>query len=358
MNANDVTLPFVALAQITTGGDAPLRGLSLSVQRGEIVSLLGDEAASVVAVVAGFQRPQSGELILNGRFGMDIKPSQRRIGMVSRRLDLFAHLSVRGHARFAPGVTRDMADTILARLDLLAVADRAPLSLSGEQQLRVALARALARKPDLLLLDDPFAGAAPSAIDAIKTWLRREAAQSGLSVLHSAGDASDAFGLADRIGVIENGQLRQYGTAQELYERPESLFVARQTGPLNQLHGTIVSQEDDIAAVRLAGGAIVEGRVIGSLRNGEACTLAIRPERIAIAAMKPVDLGEGALAAQLCEAVFVGDHMRLALTADLRGGETAELVVIRPSGATLPRNGGISLAWQAHHAHVFARKAP
>jgi putative spermidine/putrescine transport system ATP-binding protein len=357
MNSNDLSLPIASLSQIVTNGAAALRGLSLGVRRGEILTLLGQEAPTVLAVLAGFVRPSVGDLILDGRLALDTPPHRRGLGMVTRGLDLFPHLDVLGHAGFAPWVTRAAAVDLLERLDLLSVARQKPRNLPPETRLRVALARALAGKPSLLLLDDPFAALSPREADRVKSWLRAEAAKTGLAVLHCTGDAASSYGFADRVGVIEAGVLRQIGTAQDLYERPDCLFVAQAMGALNLLPGIVLMLEDDIALVRLAGGAVVEGRAADGLRQGTECTLAIRPERIAIAAMNPVDLGEGALAARLCEAVFAGDHMRLTLRVDLRQSKTADLLVIRPGGASLPRNGGISLAWQPHHAHVFAVEA-
>lgn len=354
MNFQDVALPTIALTQVTTAGAQALNGVTLSVQPGEILTLLGDDASTVLEVIAGFKTPRAGEVVSVGRSITRLPPHRRKFGMVSRELDLFVHLDVLGHAKFAHGVTGKAAMTMLSRLGLAEFAKRKPQTLSSELQLRVALARALARKPTVLLLNDPFANLSLDAADSLKTWLRSEVAETGLCIVHCTTDASASYGFADRIGVLDTGALRQIGTAQALYDQPESLAVARMMGAINQLPGTVIALEDDIALVSLSGGAVVEGRSVDELQVGAACILAIRPERIAIAAMNPTDLGEGALAATMIEAVFAGDHMRLTLRADLRQGKSLELLVIRPSLAILPRNGNISLAWQSHHAHVFA----
>ncbi len=362
MQSNDLSLPVVSLSQIATKGGLPLNGLSLSVLPGEILTLLGAEAATVLNVIAGFARPVAGELVISGIWALKAPLHRRGVAMVSRGLDLFPHLTVLGHAEFAPGVTRAAALALLERLDLLGVARAMPQTLSPEQQLRTALARALSRGPAVLLLDNPFTAITLREADRLKSWLRAEVARQdaerlGLAIVHQTDDAAGAYCFADRIAAIEGGQLRQTGTAQELYERPDSLFVAQAMGELNLLPGVVHAIEDDIAEVRLAGGVLVEGRAADNLAPGAACILAVRPERIAIAAMNPVDLGGGALAATLHEVVFAGDHMRLNVQVDLHQGHTADLRVIRPSGANLPRIGSLSLAWQAHHAHVFAVEA-
>ena len=308
---------------------------------------------TVLQLFAGFARPVAGQLALGGRM-MDATPPHRRgLGVVLRRLALFPHLDVAGHAKFPPGVSPAQADSILQRLDLQAFRRRRWQDLSAELQFRVALARALAPGPRLLLLEDPFPTLPAASVVALKATLRGLAAETGLAVLMTTDEVGSSHGLADRIGVMQSGQLRQIGALQDIYDNPCSLSVGQALGPINRIPGAVVDVEDDIAAVRITGGALVEARFTGEMRAGEACVIALRPERIAVAAGNFADMGESAVPAQLIETVFEGDVQRMRFSLGNRRGLGQEVLVTRPSGATLPRSKDMCLAWQPHHAFAF-----
>ncbi len=350
-------LAAASLTRIVTragAGQTALAGLSLSVAHGEIVTLLGDDAGpkTALAVLAGFAKPVSGEIGIQGRTLYRTPPHRRRVGMVARPLALFPHVDVAGHAGFAPGVTAARATEMLRRLGLLPFARALPRALPDTLRFRVALARALAPARDLLLLDDPLAALPQAAREEAKTLMRALARELGVAMLHATGDAGAAFGLSDRIGVMQAGQLLQIDEPQTLYESPHSLAVARRLGPLNCLPGTKLDQEDDIARIRIGSELVVEARCQDDLAIGEPCVVAIRPERIAVVAVPAAEMGDGALPARLLETLFEGEHIRLRFTVGERT-ERLELTVLRPSGLAPPRGTAISLAWQPHHAHAF-----
>lgn len=357
----DTRPPSASLSHVSTqprSGEPAIAAMSISVARGEVVALLGvggalSGTATVFQLFAGFGRATAGEVQIAGRM-MDATPPHRRgIGVVTRRLSLFPHLDVLGHARFTPGVTAAQADSMLQRLGIQAFGRRRWQLLSPELQFRVGLARALAPAPRLLLLEDPFP-ALPNAVAApLKSLLRTLAAEADLAILMTTDEADSCYGLADRIGVMQSGHLRQIGAPQELYENPCSLAVAQSLGPLNRIAGSVVDIEDDIAAIRLTSGAVVEARFVGELREGEACIVTLRPERIAVAAVNVSEMGEGAVAAHLIETIFAGDIQTLRFSLDSRRGTVAEVIVTRPSGVALPRNRDMCLAWQPHHARAF-----
>lgn len=362
---SDTSQPVASLNRVHTTarpGEAALHDVSLAVGRGEILTVLGAGSgasgiATVLALFAGFARARSGEVMIGGRL-MDATPTHRRgIGMVARGLALFPHLDVAGHAAFAPGATPAQANAILQQLDLSGFARRRPETLMPETRLRVALARALAPAPKLLLLEEPFSVLPTAASQALKSLLRGIAADTELAIVHATDDAPSSYGLSDRVAVIQAGVLRQTGTPTDLYERPETLAVASAMGALNKLAGTVIDSDDDIARIRLSGGAVVEARTADPLRDGEACVVALRPERIAVAADIVGEMGEGALSVRLVERVFGGDQIRLRFRLDTTHGPAPELVVTRPSGAILPLGETMSLAWQPHHAHAFRTEA-
>lgn len=360
--AEDMRPPAASLSRVSTEGrpgEPTISDISLSVGRGEILALLGVGAAAlsgigtVLQLFAGFARLRSGQLALGGRV-MDATPPHRRgLGVVLRRLALFPHLDVAGHARFSPGVSEAQADGILQHLHLQAFRRRRWQDLSAEHQFRVALARALATGPRLLLLEDPFPTLPAASALALKAMLRDLVANTGLSILMTTDEIGSCHGFAERIGVMQSGTLRQIGPLQELYDNPCSLLVAQALGPINAIPGAVVDIDDDIAAVRLAGGALVEARFTGDLNAGDTCVVALRPERIAVAAVNLADMGEGAVPAHLIETVFEGDVQRMRFSLDTRRGVAPEVLVTRPSGAAPPRNKEMCLAWQPHHARAF-----
>jgi putative spermidine/putrescine transport system ATP-binding protein len=330
-----------------------IRDVTLQVAAGEIVTLLGRPAAAILQAVAGFTRPSGGTITLSGSALSRTPPHRRNIGFVASETRLFPHLDVTAHARFASDVSATRAQSVLQRLGIGALARHMPPDLTQDQRVRTALARALGREPRLLLLDDPMAGLSPSAQAALKAVLRDIAREDGVAMLHATPEAAHSFGLSDRIGVLEAGRLRQIATPEDIYDNPASLAVAQTMGPLNTLEGHVVEIDDDTARIRITGGTIVEARLGDTLQKGSPCVIAIRPERVAVAAVAADDMGEAAIAVRLIETVFLGDHTRLRFSIGPSDG--ADLWVIRPAGVAPPRGNAISLAWQAHHAHAFAR---
>ncbi len=330
-----------------------LAELNLTVAPAELVTLLGTGTgpSAVLALLAGFARADAGELLVAG-FAFDRTPAHHRgLGVVPRGLALFPHLDVAAHAGFSPGVTRAQAEAVLHRLGLTSFARRLPHQLSPELRLRVALARALAPAPTVLLLDDPLAGLPTGSRAAVKDLLRALCTERGMAVLHATGDVAHALGLSDRIGVMQAGRLLQLAAPRTLYEDPVSLSVATSLGPVNRLAGTKLDQEDDIARIRIDSSLVVEAKLVDEIADGAACVVTIRPERIAVAGS---DMGEGAIPARLVEALFEGEHTRLRFAL---GDSAIALIASRPAGLPPPRGPAVSLAWQPHHAHAFRPEA-
>ena len=358
---SDSRPPSASLSRVSTqarSSEPALHDISISVARGEVLALLGvggalSGTATVMQLFAGFARPSGGQVHLSGRL-MDATPPHRRgIGVVTRRLVLFPHLDPLGHARFAPGVTEAQAERMLQHLGLQAFSRRRWQVLSPELQFRVALARALAPAPRVLLLEDPFPALPHAAAAALKSLLRSFAAEADVSIILTTDEADSCYGLADRIGVMQSGALRQIGPPQELYEHPATLAVAQALGPLNRIAGSVVDIEDDIAAIRLTSGALVEARFVGELQAGDACIVTLRPERIAVAAINIGEMGEGAVPAHLVDATFTGHVQTLRFSLDAKRGNAPAVIVTRPSGIALPSNPEMCLAWQPHHARAF-----
>jgi ABC-type Fe3+/spermidine/putrescine transport system ATPase subunit len=218
----------------------------------------------------------------------------------------------------------------------------------------VALARALAPEQPVLLLDDPLAGLDPPARRALAFEWRRLFRRLGLTVLLATRDGEEAMALGDRVAVLEEGRIAQLDTPRRLYEDPATAFVASLAGENNRLPGTVEWREETECGVRLDCGSLVEARVADAGGPGSRCIVAVRPERVAVAALPAEEMGEGALPAVLRDTVFLGDHVRLLLELGSGAGQGGLLVARRPPGSRMPVPGGpASVAWDPYAAFAY-----
>jgi iron(III) transport system ATP-binding protein len=240
MEGTSTSPALLALASVAQayGATNVLHGVSFELHRGAIGCLLGASGCgktSVLRCIAGFEPLTAGEILLNGRVvsrrGFRVPPEQRRVGMVFQDYALFPHLSVEANVNFGirdlpAAERRRRTDEVLDLVGLASLRDRAPHQLSGGQQQRIALARALAPRPRLLLLDEPFSSLDVDLRERLAQELRgilRQAAATALFVTH---DQLEAFAVGDVIGVMNHGRLEQWDDAYTLYHRPATRFVA------------------------------------------------------------------------------------------------------------------------------------
>jgi len=253
-----------AVATLSTRFELPLRSfvLELELDVEGTVAIVGPSGAgktSVLRSVAGLARPSSGRIALDADVwfdaakGMFRKPDERRVGLVFQEYALFPHMNVRENVAFA-GKAR--ADEYLERFRISHLATARPAELSGGERQRVALARALARDPGVLLLDEPLSALDAHTKIAVRGELQELLREFGLPTLLVTHDYEDAASLADMVGVLVDGKLRQLASPQELVAHPADGFVASFTGA-NLLRGTARKREDDLTQIELEGGEIV-----------------------------------------------------------------------------------------------------
>jgi putative spermidine/putrescine transport system ATP-binding protein len=347
------------------GSAAAVRDLDLAVERGELLTLLGPSGSgktTTLMMLAGFEQPTEGRILLEGNDIARIPAHRRGIGVVFQSYALFPHMSVAENVAFPLEARRigrvERAARVaraLAAVRLEGLADRRPAQLSGGQQQRVALARALVFEPPIVLLDEPLGALDKSLREEMQLELRDLHRRLRVTMLHVTHDQQEALTLADRIAVFEGGRIRQLATPPTLYERPENAFVAGFVGENNLLPGTVIGpgeEDEDDCRVRLDVGLEVEARVADAGLPGSRCVVAVRPERVAIAAIPARDFGEeGALAAMVIESIFLGDHIRLKVSL----GDRGEIVAKRPAMGPPPPPPGthVSVAWQAANARAF-----
>ncbi len=337
---------------------AALSALDLNVARGELLTLLGPSGSgktTTLMLLAGFELPDQGRILLEGRDIARLPPHRRGIGVVFQSYALFPHMTVAENVAFpleARGIPRTERAARVARalemVRLPAMGDRRPAQLSGGQQQRVALARAMVFEPPVVLLDEPLGALDKALREEMQHEIRGLHRRLGLTMLYVTHDQAEALTLSDRIAVLAGGRLRQVAPPRAIYDDPADAFVAGFVGENNRLPGRLRALADGVCTVALDGGGDAPARAAPGLSPGDACLLMVRPERVVLDA-------PGGLPATLAEALFQGDHIRLRLA--LPGG--AEMVARQPVGTrAVPAPGeAVTIGWQAEDARAF-RAAP
>ncbi len=274
----------------TFGSNTVVKGFDLSVEKGEFVSFLGPSGCgktTVLRMIAGFERPTSGKITIDGRDVTDLAPNKRRIGMVFQAYALFPNLNVFGNIAFGLKIaglgkaeTEARVKEMLALIGLSHLEERYPYELSGGQQQRVALARALAPKPQVLLLDEPL-----SALDAkIRVSLREEIRaiqrQLGITTVFVTHDQEEAMSISDRIVVMNGGRADQIGTPSEIYNRPRTRFVAGFVGTLNVLKAQV--DRRNAQTVMVGGKTVQLPEAVATADAQGNLSLALRPEALSL----------------------------------------------------------------------------
>ena len=298
------------------GAVSALEEVSLALPAGEFFCLLGPSGcgkSTLMRLVAGFERPSAGRILLDGTDLSGLPPHRRPVNMMFQSYALFPHMSVARNLAYglsgtglgrAQAAARVEALLKLVRLDGLGA--RRPDTLSGGQRQRVALARALAREPRVLLLDEPLGALDRSLREDTQGELRALQRRIGATFVVVTHDPEEAMALADRIGVMERGRLVQVGPAAELYERPASRFVASLLGDVNLIEGRLGPAEPGpLRGVETPLGILRGHAPPADPGEGAAVVLALRPERVSLG---PADAGS--LCGTLEEATFLGERVR------------------------------------------------
>lgn len=286
-----------------------LEGIGLHLEAGQIGCLLGPSGcgkSTVLRLIAGFERLQQGRILLGGQSvsapGRHLAPEQRQVGMVFQDYALFPHLSVAGNIgfglhRLSSNAARQRVDAMLALVGLTQFADKRPQHLSGGQQQRVALARALAPRPQLLLLDEAFSGLDAELREKLALEVREILREEGITALVVTHDQHEAFAMADFVGVMHEGSIRQWDIPYHLYHRPSDRFVADFIGQGVLLPGHVLN-----------GGAIATE--MGTVFNRAHCRGESLPEGASLEVLiRPDDVRldeQSNLSAELVRRVFHG----------------------------------------------------
>jgi putative spermidine/putrescine transport system ATP-binding protein len=288
------------------GAAVAVDGVSLAVEPGEVVALLGPSGCgktTLLRVIAGFVRQAGGRVLVDGA-GIDHLPAnQRNVGIVFQNYALFPHMTVAENVAYGlrargqrGAVVEQRVDRMLDMVQLGAFRDRLPRQLSGGQQQRVALARALAVEPSILLLDEPFAALDRNLRLDMQIEVKRLQRQLGLTTILVTHDQDEAMSVADRIAVMNRGNVEQFDTPVAIYDRPRTLFVNGFIGSTNLLPGRLSSVVGDTATVALEAGATVRLPAPEGIAPGTSILLSVRPEQLVLSSAPtaeswPIDPG-------------------------------------------------------------------
>jgi len=313
------------------GGEVPaVSDVWLDIESGEFFFLLGPSGCgktTLLRIIAGLLVPTAGKVIFGDRDVTDLPVEKRNTAMVFQSYALWPHMTVQQNVEFAPKMQqvgrsrrREIASRQLDRVHMLEFSKRKPNQLSGGQQQRVALARALAAGADCLLLDEPLSNLDARLRLEMRGQLRQLVKSSGMTAVYVTHDQKEALSMADRIAVMNAGEIVQIGTPQELYDLPATRFVADFLGEANFIPGKLVDHGPP-AKVLTPLGELLAGSA-GDLKTGRDVTCCVRPERIAILT-EPAEANEPAtsLPAKVESTVYLGELRQYVVALTHRQGQ-------------------------------------
>ena len=278
-----------------------VRNVTLDIQAGEFFSILGPSGCgktTLLRLIAGFESPTGGTILLDGRDVTNVAPQSRAIGMVFQNYALFPHMTVFQNVAFGLETKKMPKEEIRSRVEKIVEAVRlsnkieAPVPhLSGGEQQRVAVARALVVEPAVLLFDEPLSNLDVALRLQTREEIRSLQRKTHITTLYVTHDQSEAMSLSDRIAVMRTGQIEQVGTPSEIYETPRTLFVAQFLGGANILEGTISSSDRRLRAGELE--AVLPLEIAGS--HSGAVKVAVKPEAITLFPGREVGEGEAVI---------------------------------------------------------------
>ncbi|MBP1876667.1 mannopine transport system ATP-binding protein [Ensifer adhaerens] len=348
------------------GSVRAVTSLSLEIGAGEFVSLVGPSGSgktTALNMIAGFEGPSAGKIVIGGRDVTHVAPNRRGIGMVFQKYALFPHLTVRQNIAFPLRMQRQSNKTRIATrveemlelVQLSSFGERYPQQLSGGQQQRVALARALAFEPPVLLMDEPLGALDKKLREAMQFEIKRLQERLGATVVYVTHDQDEALTMSDRVAVMAGGELKQFGTPTDLYRHPNSAFVADFIGRMNFMEGNCIENAGGTAVVRLSDDTVLSIRAQGlpaTAMAGQTIKLAIRPERVRVA--RRGEGGSGCLAAVVQTCVFVGSVHILVVRLESRPDVLLQIQLPAEGGLPFQERDTVDLLLDDGAIHLFA----
>lgn len=340
--------------------------LDLEIQDGEFLTFLGSSGSgksTTLSMLAGFETPSSGEILVEGQSLVKVPPHKRDIGMVFQRYSLFPHLSVRDNIAFPLAIrklgaseTAKRVDAMLKLVQLDSFAHRRPAQLSGGQQQRVAIARALVYEPRILLMDEPLGALDKKLREDLQDELRQLHRRLGITIVYVTHDQEEAMRLSQRIAIFSHGKIVGLGSGYDLYQNPPNAFVASFLGNSNFLK--ITTQGEGAGSFE---GQPLAMRLTPGLASGQKALVMVRPEKaLALsdeqARRGPLPGGWNEVQAKVTEVLFLGESQTCHVVT--AGG--TELTVKALSAAGMPMKPGdtVKVRWAVADACVYTQWSP
>ncbi|MEC9345669.1 MAG: ABC transporter ATP-binding protein [Pseudomonadota bacterium] len=355
--------PFVRFREVQKSYDGEIlvvKNLNLDIAKGEFLTMLGPSGSgktTCLMMLAGFETPTHGEIILDGAPINNVPPHKRDIGMVFQNYALFPHMTVAENLAFPLKVRHmsgaEVGERVRRALDMVQLGefgDRRPTQLSGGQQQRVAVARALVFDPKLVLMDEPLGALDKQLREQMQFEIKHIHDRLGITVVYVTHDQSEALTMSNRIAVFNDGVIQQLAPPADLYERPQNAFVAQFIGENNRLTGKVVDTDGDRCRVELETGEAVTALSISHDGQGSPTMLSIRPERVVI--------GEEAagcdttVSGRVEELIYLGDHIRTRLSVCGRDDFVVKIPNSTERAGLVPGN-EVALGWRTRDCRAL-----
>ncbi len=347
------------------GEFAAVDNISLDIQDGEFLTFLGSSGSgksTTLSMLAGFETPSSGEILVGNQSLVNVPPHKRDIGMVFQRYSLFPHLSVRDNIAFPlairklPSAEREKrVDAMLKLVQLEQFAHRRPSQLSGGQQQRVAIARALVYEPRILLMDEPLGALDKKLREDLQDELRQLHRRLGITIVYVTHDQEEAMRLSQRIAIFSHGKIVGLGSGFDLYQNPPNAFVASFLGNSNFLKlkaqgNAVASFEGQSLSIRLTSGLHIEQDVLLMVRPEKALALSVEQ-----AAEQPLAAGWNEVSAIVGEVLFLGESQTC--TVKTLGGTSMTVKALSAAGMPLKTGDPVRVRWATADACVYTEWA-
>ncbi|KPG82499.1 ABC transporter ATP-binding protein [Pseudomonas sp. HN2] len=355
--------PLVSLRNLNKhyGDFAAVDNISLDIKDGEFLTFLGSSGSgksTTLSMLAGFETPSSGEILVNGQSLVNVPPHKRDIGMVFQRYSLFPHLSVRDNIAFPLAIRKLAAaerekrvDAMLKLVQLEQFAHRRPSQLSGGQQQRVAIARALVYEPRILLMDEPLGALDKKLREDLQDELRQLHRRLGITIVYVTHDQEEAMRLSQRIAIFSHGKIVGLGSGYDLYQNPPNAFVASFLGNSNFLKlkaqgNAAASFEGQSLSIRLTAGLHTDQDVLLMVRPEKALALSTQQ-----ALDEPLAAGWNEVSANVVEVLFLGESQTCSVVT--AGGTSMTVKALSAAGMPLKAGDPVRVRWATADACVY-----
>ncbi len=325
--ANPNEKPYIFFDGVTKrfGDFVAVNNLSLKIYEREFFALLGASGSgksTLMRLLAGFDEPNSGRILLDGQDLRGIPPYKRPVNMMFQSYALFPHMTVEQNIAFGlkqdgmpkPQIEERVAE-MLKLVKLTQFSKRKPNQLSGGQRQRVALARSLAKRPKVLLLDEPLGALDKKLREETQFELMDLQQNLGMTFIVVTHDQEEAMTMADRIAILDKGEIIQCSTPAEIYEAPSSRFIANFVGNANMFEGKVNKRTKDGVEITGGTGAVIDVHNAGDAEVGKEVAFAIRPEKIKVTSKKPPANAGNAMQGEIFDVAYLGDmtiyHVKL-----------------------------------------------